>query len=127
MDVVPKVIQLAEVMGVVGCIRFMFRKGRYPWYTVALFVVPGINLLWMLYFETNEWRIERRLRRLENLENLETGDGSNLLAEAARLDRKGEWSRAISAYEHVLREPRFQQHHEYARNCLKEIQRKLSY
>ena len=51
-----------------------------------------------------------------------TGDK---LAQAFRLDQRGDWSEAIALYEQVAEESQGQQHAEYARNCAQQIREKM--
>jgi hypothetical protein len=52
-----------------------------------------------------------------------TGDK---LAQAFRLDQRGDWSEAIALYEQVAEESQGQQHAEYARNCAQQIREKMT-
>ncbi len=54
----------------------------------------------------------------------EDGPGFELTSQASDLERDGEWDQALALYRRVLDEPRYQAHHEYARNGIKSIELK---
>jgi hypothetical protein len=123
MDEVWLLIELVTLVVLVACLAVIFAKAGYPWWTAVFLLVPILNLGWLLYFTLLEWPIERRLRCLQQPE---TDDGSESVAQAVRFDQRGEWSRAIAAFNDILGEPRYRLHHEYAQNSIREIKRKQS-
>jgi hypothetical protein len=51
-------------------------------------------------------------------------DGEKLVERAADLDYAGRWTEAVTLFERVLQEPRYQEHHQYARNSIERIREK---
>lgn len=56
--------------------------------------------------------------------NGEDGPGIELACKASDLERDGEWDQALALCRRILDEPRYQAHHEYARNAIRSIENK---
>lgn len=101
----------------VGLISAARAKGRDPgWGALAFFSLFGLIVLLLLK--------DLAVASESTSEDRSEDAGTALVEKAAALDFTGNWEEAVQIFEQIRQEPRYQEHHLYAANCVRLIREK---
>jgi hypothetical protein len=125
----------------------IFKKAGYPFSFGLLMLIPIVSLICLIWFAATKWPIEEELAQLRGgrrgrgsgrrtadsgspppVSEKPAGEPSveDLLNQAGDLDAEGEWEKALELFEQLAPRLQGQQDGEYARNCAREIRKKIA-
>src|SRR5262249_26592866 len=103
----------------------------FVWYLMTLFQTRSAISHYLASFQTDALPGEKGIqpgqqpRPRAEQERTGGGGGSDLVSEAGKCFKEGRWETATDLLQRILHDPSQEKHHEYARNCLKSIQKRL--